>query len=85
MDVCIVKELPRARFLALLPDLHSGTHLEHEAVLYHRVPRLLVESSESITVNADGESLHGRTFQYEISPHRLTLMAPRNEHGEAAP
>jgi diacylglycerol kinase (ATP) len=79
LDLCIVTELPRARFLALLPDVHAGQHLDHEAVLYHRVPRLLVESGETLTVNADGESLHGRSFRYEISQHRLLLVEPPGE------
>jgi YegS/Rv2252/BmrU family lipid kinase len=79
LDLCIVTELPRMRFLALLPNLHAGQHLDHEAVRYHRVPRLLVESSERITVNADGESLHGKRFHYEISPHRLLLVRPPGE------
>jgi diacylglycerol kinase (ATP) len=84
LDVCIVKEMSRVAFLGLLPDLHAGTHLEHESVLYHRVPRLLVESDAPISVNADGEALHGTTFDYGISPHRLRLVRPRTEAGSAA-
>jgi lipid kinase YegS len=85
LDLCIVKEISRVKFLALLPDLRAGNHLEHEAVLYHRVPRLAVESSVPITVNADGEPVHGTRFDYAISPHRVRLVRPDVAAAAASP
>lgn len=77
LDVCIVREMPRMEFLALLPELRAGNHLNREEVIYRRVRTLLVESEEALSVNADGEPLRDRRFQYGVSPFRLQLMTPR--------
>lgn len=76
LDVCIVKELSRVEFLALLPDLRAGEHLNHPAVLYRQVRSLEVSAPADLRVNADGEPLQARRFRYGVSPHLLTLMVP---------
>jgi lipid kinase YegS len=81
LDLCVVKEMSRMEFLALLPELRAGTHLSHPAVLYRQVPSVTVESAEELSVNADGEPIHGRRFQYRLSPHRLTLMMGERRSG----
>lgn len=74
LDLCVVKELSRVEFLRLLPELRTGRHLDHPAVLYRQVPRVTVESEDELSVNADGEPLSGRRFEYRVSPYRLELM-----------
>lgn len=74
LDVCVVKEMTRMEFARLLPELRAGRHLEHPAVLYRQVTRLVVEAEEELSVNVDGEPLEGcRRLEYGISPHRLLL------------
>jgi diacylglycerol kinase (ATP) len=77
LDVCVVRELSRVEFLALLPDLRSGEHLEHPAVIYRQVAELEVDAEVKLHVNADGEPLHECRFRYRVSPHRLGVMVPR--------
>jgi diacylglycerol kinase (ATP) len=74
LDVVIVPAMPRMEFLSLLPDLRSGNHLDHGGVRYFHTPRLLVESEESLSVNADGEPVPGDRFDYSISPGKLVVM-----------
>lgn len=76
LDVCIVREMSRMDLVGLAPQLRAGRHLEHPAVVYRQVPSLVVEGEDELSVNADGEPMHGRRFDYGISPHRLALMAP---------
>ncbi|HSH45597.1 MAG TPA: YegS/Rv2252/BmrU family lipid kinase [Longimicrobiales bacterium] len=76
LDVLIVPGMPRMDFLALLPDLRSGTHVDHPDVHYFQTPRLLVESEEPLSVNADGEPQRGRRFAYDLSDRTLTFMVP---------
>lgn len=76
LDVCIVREIPRRDLLTLLPELRSGRHLEHPAVVYRQVRELCVESEEELSVNVDGEPLGGRTLRYGVSPHRIVLSLP---------
>lgn len=74
LDVCVVKEMTRMEFARLLPELRTGRHLDHPAVLYRQVTELLVEAEEELSVNADGEPLGGcRRIEYALSPRKLLL------------
>jgi diacylglycerol kinase (ATP) len=77
LDVCIVKEVSRVEFLGLLPDLRSGNHLAHPAVIYRQVRSLEIESDVELHVNADGEPMRDRYFRYSLSPDSLVLMVPK--------
>lgn len=79
LDLCIVTEMPRVDFLALLPDLRSGEHLSHPSVIYGQVPRVTVEADVPLSVNADGEPLSADRLHYSISSHHLLLVHP--SHG----
>ena len=76
LDVVIVPGMARMDFLALLPDLRAGTHLDNPDVLYFRAGRLVVQSEEVLSVNADGEALRGRDFAYELADRTVRLMVP---------
>ena len=76
LDVMVVPGMNRMDFLALLPDLRAGTHLDNPDVLYFRAARVEVESDEDLSVNADGEPLRGRRFLYSLADRTIALMVP---------
>jgi diacylglycerol kinase (ATP) len=76
LDLLIVPELPRLDLLALLPDLRAGSHLRSPDITYARVQHIVVEAEEELSVNADGEPLRGRRFEYAVAPRPLGLMVP---------
>jgi diacylglycerol kinase (ATP) len=76
LEVIVVPGLSRLDFLALMPDLRAGTHLESPDVLYLRASELVVESERPVRVNADGEPLRARRFAYAIATRPLSVMAP---------
>lgn len=76
LDVLIVPGMARMDFLSLVPDLRAGTHVDNPDILYFRTGRLVVESEELLSVNADGEPLRGREFTYELADRTITLMTP---------
>ncbi|MGH7467287.1 MAG: diacylglycerol/lipid kinase family protein [Longimicrobiales bacterium] len=76
LDVVIVPALPRLDFLALLPDLRAGTHLESSDVLYVQTRVLDVQSDTPMRINADGEAVRGRAFHYAILERPLSTMLP---------
>ena len=78
LNVVIVPALARLDFLALLPDLRAGTHLESPDVIYVQTQSLQVHAEESVRVNADGEALRGRVFDYRILERPLSVMLPWN-------
>ena len=76
MDLLVVKAVPRVDFLALLPDLRAGTHLESPDVVYARARRLVLTTRETLSVNADGEPQRGSRFEYEVEPSALEVVGP---------
>ena len=84
LDVVIVPGMARMDFLALLPDLRAGTHLDNPDVLYFRTSDLVVESDETLSVNADGEPLRGRAFTYGLSERTIRVMTPDAESAGGA-
>jgi lipid kinase YegS len=76
LDLLIVPAMPRMDFLALIPDLRTGTHLDNPEVRYFRAPRLRVESDSELSVNADGEPIRGKRFDYRVEAGALTLLVP---------
>ncbi len=76
LDVLVVPEMSRVDFLALLPDLRAGTHLQSRDVIYGQARRLDVTSDEELKVNADGEPLRARRLRYLLEDRPLTVMVP---------
>lgn len=77
LDLCIVKEIPAKQFVRLLPDLRTGNHLKHSAVIYRQASEVRVQAHGHVSVNADGDPLDGREFRYSIAPYRLSIMVPQ--------
>lgn len=76
LDVVIVPALPRMDFIALLPDLRAGTHLNSPDVLYLQTPAVEVDALQDLVVNADGEPMRGRRFRYRLLRRPLSVMVP---------
>jgi lipid kinase YegS len=79
LDVLIVPAMPRMDFVALLPDLRAGTHLDHPDVHYFRTAALEVEAEEELSVNVDGEPIRCERLRYELSDASLRLATPGGE------
>ena len=76
LDVCIVEAMGHVEFARLAPQLRAGNHVDHPRVTYRKVRSLTVDADEALTVNADGEPVTARRFEYAFAPRRLTLMVP---------
>lgn len=76
LDVVIVPGMTRLDFMGLVPRLRSGAHVEDADVVHLRTDRLVVESEEQMSVNADGEALEGDRFEYVLSGDQLDVRVP---------
>ena len=85
LDLCIVEEMSHVDVVRIAPQIRAGRHVHHPKVTYLKVPELVVESEEEMTVNADGEPLTATRFEYGMGAHRLTLMVPVVPDGAEAP
>jgi len=84
LDACIVESMTHLEAARIAPKIRAGTHVDNPHVTYQKVPELVVEAEHDLTVNADGEAMTARRFEYGIAPHRLTLMVPHPKPEEGA-
>lgn len=78
LDLCYNVSVPALpHVLALFALARTGRHVGSRAIATRRIRRLHVEFFErEPPCQADGEPLHGRTYDVEVRPRSLTLMAP---------
>lgn len=74
LDIMLVHEMSRLQFMALLPELRAGTHLDNPHVSYFRADTLEVYPRSPLHVNADGEHVAGNAFSYDILPRPLHVV-----------
>lgn len=78
LDLCYNVSVPALpHVLALFALSRTGRHVGSRAIATRRIRRLHVEFFErEPPCQADGEPLHGRTYDVEVRPRSLTLVAP---------
>ncbi len=76
LNVIIANALGRVGILRIIPLLMNGTHLNHPAVSFKKARKVVIESSEPLIMEADGEMpfQHARRMEIEILPKRLRVM-----------
>lgn len=76
-DVVSVGEVGKLRFLANLPKVFKGTHVEEDEVRVFRTPRLELSASRPFPVYADGEHLTDLPATIRVLPRALSVIVPR--------
>jgi lipid kinase YegS len=84
LDACIVESMTHLEAARIAPKIRAGNHVDNPHVTYRKVAEMVVESDDDLTVNADGEPMTARRFEYGIAPYRLTLMVPHPKPEEGA-
>ena len=76
LDLVIIEQVPRARFLMLFPRVYRGAHVDDSAVRVLRTRRATLQFDRSLSVFADGEPFGAcSTAQAEIWPAALRVVA----------
>lgn len=76
MEVCLVRATSTLDFLALLPRLSSGHHVDDDDVAYFRTRAVTLSFSRTIKINTDGEVLEAARCEYVMRPGAVRLIAP---------
>ena len=76
LNVIIAQALGRVGILRIIPQLMSGTHLNHPAVTFKTARKVVIESADPLIMEADGEMPFraARRMTVEILPKRLRVM-----------
>ena len=75
-DVVTIGEVGKLRFLANLPKVFKGTHVERDEVRVLRAPRLELSASRPFPVYADGEHLSDLPATLRVLPRALSVIVP---------
>jgi YegS/Rv2252/BmrU family lipid kinase len=77
LDVVIIEDMSRFRFLALAPTVFSGRHLRHRGVDVTRAREVRIEATEPFTLYADGEPLAELPVTVRALPGAVRMIVPR--------
>lgn len=75
-DIVTIGEVGKLRFLANLPKVFKGTHVEGDDVRVFRASQLELSASKDFPVYADGEHLTDLPAALRVLPRALSVLTP---------
>ncbi len=75
-DVIAIGAVGKLRFLANLPKVFKGTHVDGDDVRVFRAPHLELSASKPFPVYADGEHLTDLPASLRVLPRALSVLVP---------
>jgi YegS/Rv2252/BmrU family lipid kinase len=76
LDVVMTSEVGKLRFLANLPKVFKGTHVENEEVRVLRAAEVEIRADRPFAVYADGDHLVDLPATVRVLPRALGVLAP---------
>ena len=77
LEVCVVKEMGRFKYLSIIPKVFKGTHASIKGVNFYRAKEVLIQSSMPILAQVSGEVIEGqKEFIITLLPKSLKLIVP---------
>jgi YegS/Rv2252/BmrU family lipid kinase len=77
LDVVIVGDVPKLRFLRLLPTVFRGTHVHQPNVEVIRSSRVTISASRPFTMYADGDPIAELPVTVRALPDAIRVIVPR--------
>ena len=77
LDVVIIEDMPKRRFLRLAPTVFSGRHLRYREVSVLRTREVHIEATEPFTLYADGEPIAELPVTVRVLPGAVRMIVPR--------
>ena len=76
LDVVIIEDMSKLRFLRLAPTVFSGRHLRYRAVAVVRGREVRIESAQPFTLYADGEAIAELPVTIRVLPAAVRMIVP---------
>ena len=74
LDVLIIDDLSKPDLLWSLPRVYKGTHLTHPKVISKRARKIVISSTEQLSLQADGELLGEVPASFQVLPSLLNIV-----------
>ncbi len=81
-DLCIAREVSRARIFSLIPHFLRGTQATQEPIQTGRAQRIVVTATKgALPAHADGETVctDGQRLEIELLPRQIEVICPPPE------
>jgi len=76
LDVVIIEDMPKLRFLRLAPTVFTGRHLGYRGVEVVRGREVQVSATEPFTLYADGEAIAELPVTIRVLPAAVRMIVP---------
>jgi len=77
LEVCVVEEMGRFKYLSIIPKVFKGTHASIRGVNFYRAKEVVIQSSEPVLAQISGEVIEGqKEFSITLLPKSLKLIVP---------
>ncbi len=76
LDVVCVAEVGKLRYLANLPKVFKGRHVDNEEVTVRRAAEVEIDADRPFAVYADGDHLADLPATIRVLPHALNVIVP---------
>ena len=84
LDVVIISDFPRLRFLAVLPTVFKGTHVRRSEFQVIPATRVRIAASRPFTLYADGDPIAELPAEVHVLPAAVQTIVPAAGVGTAA-
>ena len=82
LEVCLVKPVPRLKFLGLIKYYVAGTHIDNpkfkDIVVYRQAKKVTIEGPEGFCVSIDGEIYESQHIEIENLERAIRFAVPEN-------
>jgi YegS/Rv2252/BmrU family lipid kinase len=76
LDVVMIDDMPRLRYLRLAPSVFSGRHLRQPAVHVLRSREVHIDATRPFTLYADGEAIAELPVTIRVLPRAVRMIVP---------
>ncbi|QAT42404.1 YegS/Rv2252/BmrU family lipid kinase [Aminipila luticellarii] len=73
LDVMLFKEMPILEFGPLLVSILQGNHQENKNVIYFKTDDLMIESTQDVSTDVDGEKGEKFPLHFTVLPSKLKI------------
>jgi diacylglycerol kinase family enzyme len=77
LDVVMITDIPRIRYLQLLPTVFDGSHVEQPAVHIVRGREIEVSASRPFVMYADGDPMADLPVTVRALPRAVRVLVPQ--------